>query len=113
TAAKFGQAEAGLEDRVGRIDDNAAIPAWQIGHRRLQVLPGHAEKDDVGGGSLTHGASAGLCAELPNDFGERRRTAAIAERAVHAGADRKSTRLNSSHVSISYAVFCLKKKTDK
>src|SRR5690625_5702958 len=28
-----------------------------------------------------------------------------------AGADRKSTRLNSSHVAISYAVFCLKKKT--
>src|SRR5437868_12758519 len=27
-------------------------------------------------------------------------------------ADRKSTRLNSSHVSISYAVFCLKKKND-
>src|SRR5699024_11344780 len=26
------------------------------------------------------------------------------------GKDRKSTRLNSSHVSISYAVFCLKKK---
>src|SRR5699024_11464865 len=28
----------------------------------------------------------------------------------HRGVDRKSTRLNSSHVSISYAVFCLKKK---
>src|SRR6266487_6195814 len=28
-------------------------------------------------------------------------------------ADRKSTRLNSSHPSISYAVFCLKKKTKK
>src|SRR5699024_11412383 len=27
--------------------------------------------------------------------------------------DRKSTRLNSSHVSISYAVFCLKKKTNQ
>src|SRR5690625_6924306 len=27
------------------------------------------------------------------------------------GVDRKSTRLNSSHVAISYAVFCLKKKT--
>src|SRR4051812_49470304 len=26
------------------------------------------------------------------------------------GSDRKSTRLNSSHMSISYAVFCLKKK---
>src|SRR4051812_49822050 len=30
--------------------------------------------------------------------------------AVRAPADRKSTRLNSSHMSISYAVFCLKKK---
>src|SRR2546426_2200694 len=28
----------------------------------------------------------------------------------HAGEDRKSTRLNSSHLVISYAVFCLKKK---
>src|SRR5690625_6974131 len=27
--------------------------------------------------------------------------------------DRKSTRLNSSHVAISYAVFCLKKQTEK
>src|SRR5437868_9896723 len=30
-----------------------------------------------------------------------------------ARKDRKSTRLNSSHVSISYAVFCLKKKKHK
>src|SRR5689334_24743777 len=29
------------------------------------------------------------------------------------GGDRKSTRLNSSHSSISYAVFCLKKKKKK
>src|SRR3712207_7832013 len=28
------------------------------------------------------------------------------------GEDRKSTRLNSSHANISYAVFCLKKKTN-
>src|SRR5436309_7536333 len=28
----------------------------------------------------------------------------------YVGEDRKSTRLNSSHVKISYAVFCLKKK---
>src|SRR3712207_8238228 len=28
------------------------------------------------------------------------------------GQDRKSTRLNSSHANISYAVFCLKKKTN-
>src|SRR5690606_40704612 len=32
-------------------------------------------------------------------------------RIVSAPLDRKSTRLNSSHVKISYAVFCLKKKT--
>src|SRR5258708_15415941 len=31
--------------------------------------------------------------------------------ALHAKTDRKSTRLNSSHQIISYAVFCLKKKT--
>src|SRR5438477_7503926 len=30
-----------------------------------------------------------------------------------ASRDRKSTRLNSSHMSISYAVFCLKKKKKK
>src|SRR5437870_12548003 len=33
--------------------------------------------------------------------------------AAHDGLDRKSTRLNSSHVAISYAVFCLKKKKKK
>src|SRR5690349_22895760 len=32
---------------------------------------------------------------------------------VRPGEDRKSTRLNSSHVEISYAVFCLKKKKEK
>src|SRR5690606_41265167 len=31
----------------------------------------------------------------------------------YSHADRKSTRLNSSHVKISYAVFCLKKKKKK
>src|SRR3712207_7260445 len=35
--------------------------------------------------------------------------ATVAARAAHQ-ADRKSTRLNSSHANISYAVFCLKKK---
>src|SRR3990170_8996440 len=34
----------------------------------------------------------------------------LARLALHLGADRKSTRLNSSHQIISYAVFCLKKK---
>src|SRR5207253_4300317 len=34
----------------------------------------------------------------------------VRERPVSDDRDRKSTRLNSSHVAISYAVFCLKKK---
>src|SRR2546430_13696155 len=34
-------------------------------------------------------------------------------RAILAARDRKSTRLNSSHSQISYAVFCLKKKKKK
>src|SRR5438128_4877152 len=39
----------------------------------------------------------------------------VAAAALHGApkADRKSTRLNSSHGSISYAVFCLKKKKQK
>src|SRR2546430_10687045 len=34
----------------------------------------------------------------------------VADRRVNPDGDRKSTRLNSSHSQISYAVFCLKKK---
>src|SRR2546430_6034836 len=34
-------------------------------------------------------------------------------RELHAVLDRKSTRLNSSHSQISYAVFCLKKKNSR
>src|SRR5690606_41551051 len=37
----------------------------------------------------------------------------FATRTTADGVDRKSTRLNSSHVKISYAVFCLKKKRHK
>src|SRR2546426_9392624 len=46
--------------------------------------------------------------------GQRRHGPAREERLVaSAHADRKSTRLNSSHLVISYAVFCLKKKKQK
>src|SRR5207253_6197302 len=47
-----------------------------------------------------------------------RNIAALGARCIFLGVvgedeDRKSTRLNSSHVAISYAVFCLKKKKKK
>src|SRR5439155_8882260 len=41
---------------------------------------------------------------------QRTRPAYRARRRDESDRDRKSTRLNSSHVAISYAVFCLKKK---
>src|SRR5690349_23734037 len=51
----------------------------------------------------------------PNFIGRRStigRAPAEGDHEVVRGIDRKSTRLNSSHVEISYAVFCLKKKID-
>src|SRR5947209_15457849 len=43
----------------------------------------------------------------------RWRTRSTSCAATKRSADRKSTRLNSSHANISYAVFCLKKKKDE
>src|SRR5262245_65300803 len=68
-------------------------------YRSGEVLPGAGDA-----------AHHGLAAELA--FG-----ADLAGDAAHVGLtaepDRKSTRLNSSHLGISYAVFCLKKKKKK
>src|SRR3712207_7169010 len=42
-----------------------------------------------------------------------RQTAPLLTQAATSSVDRKSTRLNSSHANISYAVFCLKKKSQR
>src|SRR5436309_15369015 len=47
---------------------------------------------------------------MRRDHAEHRRAHVVERQIVDHVADRKSTRLNSSHVKISYAVFCLKKK---
>src|SRR5689334_24246264 len=57
---------------------------------------------------LEDGHRAGVPAGALVDLGGLQPAAAIV-----AQLDRKSTRLNSSHSSISYAVFCLKKKKKK
>src|SRR5438270_2011606 len=49
---------------------------------------------------------------LPGAPGQRRGARGAAQ-GRRVGRDRKSTRLNSSHSQISYAVFCLKKKKKK
>src|SRR5439155_21574227 len=60
-------------------------------------------------GGERHASRPGPAARGLRDPGSPRRTPGAA--GAHRGAaDRKSTRLNSSHVAISYAVFCLKKK---
>src|SRR3712207_8473911 len=51
-----------------------------------------------------------LPAGLEGYFKELSQPATHLHRLPDVGGDRKSTRLNSSHANISYAVFCLKKK---
>src|SRR3712207_8576118 len=51
-------------------------------------------------------------AAVLTEEGVRFHPEALAMIARAADGDRKSTRLNSSHANISYAVFCLKKKKD-
>src|SRR5437773_2809656 len=72
---------------------------------------------DAGGGGASHPASRrpGHAAAAQGRAGADARQAGALEAAdSDPGApqlrDRKSTRLNSSHITISYAVFCLKKK---
>src|SRR5438477_7332491 len=53
---------------------------------------------------------------IPSRFVSQRlgdREGSRVSQAAEVRIDRKSTRLNSSHMSISYAVFCLKKKKNK
>src|SRR5256885_9596779 len=50
---------------------------------------------------------------LPAELGRHRNADPPAVDHLPIGLDRKSTRLNSSHLVISYAVFCLKKKKTK
>src|SRR5699024_11842149 len=78
------------------------LDAGDVRHVRVIPRAGGAE-EDVRGGRGTCGVRAG------GGDGE------LLARRLHAGdvcgaGDRKSTRLNSSHVSSSYAVFCLTKE---
>src|SRR5207253_5744664 len=80
-----------LRHMAGTLMHEAGVPL-----RRAQEILGHASERTT----------------LPICTHAMRRTR---DDSVDKIADRKSTRLNSSHVAISYAVFCLKKKiqTDK
>src|SRR3712207_7793383 len=69
----------------------------QLGHARRPRGPLRQHRQD----HVLEVAQAGVTLELGVEGGREQRQ------------DRKSTRLNSSHANISYAVFCLKKKKKK
>src|SRR3712207_8656625 len=68
-------------------------------------------RSDRGGGIMDGPADGGPSAlPLWRDHLRGQRARSCDRRTPWPGLDRKSTRLNSSHANISYAVFCLKKK---
>src|SRR5436305_3250598 len=76
-------------------------------HRYLHSFPTRRSSDLLAGGDWPKSLD-NAAVHAPG----RNRTCDLAHERPHGRADRKSTRLNSSHVRISYAVFCLKKKTN-
>src|SRR5438445_4064875 len=105
TLERYADARTGMARRgggvpwhVGRDDggDDAALP----GPDAVALPPGRPRPDDLARG---HGLFRRL---------DRVRIGRLSARrpAGEQKGDRKSTRLNSSHANISYAVFCLKKK---
>src|SRR5207247_2802140 len=99
--------------------DRAGLPKLQDGGRRaVRAAPGRAA--GAGGARLVPlrrhhparrpGAGAGVARARAREAG-RVGGAGAAPAGIHARIDRKSTRLNSSHEWISYAVFCLENKT--
>src|SRR5690625_6459495 len=95
------------------------------------MRPRHIDVEDRGGGQTVHtcrGVSArtqrdprsqrtldgGFVIVILAPYEDSRITEGdVSNRIREQITDRKSTRLNSSHVAISYAVFCLKKKKKK
>src|SRR5699024_12320823 len=76
-------------------------------HQKLHTFPTRRSSDLDGDNNRRKQVDV-----LLNDMEEKELRAAFSteQSRSHRRQDRKSTRLNSSHVSSSYAVFCLKKK---
>src|SRR5256885_10772823 len=81
-------------------------------HHILDVVTGPVDGDVVAR-ALDEGGRREHAGERAHGHGEHR-VVRVRRRAedVQRSEDRKSTRLNSSHLVISYAVFCLKKKIE-
>src|SRR5690606_41907350 len=83
-----------------------ALPICQLGHGRFAVCVEQLGAVDDDAAPLLIGAWEEAGHVLERD----ERDVESVAKSDEASRDRKSTRLNSSHVKISYAVFCLKQK---
>src|SRR2546430_6254061 len=83
----------------------------------LQAVDSHADgrRDDAAFGDrcVEHPVLTVLSLQPLGDAEHAAEVADVLAEYHHARVDRKSTRLNSSHSQISYAVFCLKKKKEE
>src|SRR5439155_2861428 len=91
---------------AGRSEKDVFQPKWFMtnSYRKQRPRIGRGQASD-----------SGECVAEPQGVGTKRRDPprvplVPGQTPAATQSDRKSTRLNSSHVAISYAVFCLKKK---
>src|SRR5207249_7795621 len=125
-----GAAIPALAEKLGLVNEfepAGGPPALAIAYLRRHGAAAGAVADDgvAQANAVVHVAAptaqlvSDFCAEATRLLGSMARLRVIGgvvRPRTYTGAamkDRKSTRLNSSHVSISYAVFCLKKKKNK
>src|SRR5690625_5408520 len=90
--------EQAIKIRDGELID----PSWYV------KIYGINEDDDIFDEKVWHRVNPSLGHAIPIDVLRREAIAAKNSESSERLLDRKSTRLNSSHVAISYAVFCLK-----
>src|SRR3712207_7648111 len=98
------------------FNDTATTEIYTLSlHDALPIYEQQRERErDERRGQVERDHDAAEARRDGRDLGRRRRGLQIGRHpggeVDTEGADRKSTRLNSSHANISYAVFCLKKK---
>src|SRR2546426_2079375 len=117
-----------LEERLAKFMGTEACLLFSTGYQTAQgIIPTLVQrgeyvvidKDDhaciVAGTMMAKGMFADVARYKHNDMADPERVISRlpAQAAKLIVTDRKSTRLNSSHLVISYAVFCLKKKKTK
>src|SRR3712207_8717700 len=92
------------------FNDTATTEIYTLSlHDALPILPPGVRADDPERAGQDGGLGA-VREKAPDLIGAGLLVALGVAFAVGGTGDRKSTRLNSSHANISYAVFCLKKK---